>query len=767
MKLGRVLLLLFALPWFANLAAAQTIQSLSPAAARPGQTTEVLVQGTKLDEPLRVWTSLPAQIEVVPENVAAKDRTQVKLKVTVAADQPPQIGGLFVATAAGVSDAVFFAIDDLPSVGDNGKNHALAEAQEIPHLVAIDGITDGPTADYYKLTLQAGQRLSVEALAARLGSALDPIVQLLDANGQELAAADDDASFGADGRFSTTAATAGVHYLVIRDVRYRGGANFRYRLRVGDFPLVSTPYPAGASVGQTAQFDAAGAALAGVSPQNLTTSGAQRHQSIAFKSAAGQSSALGTLVTAPHPQTLEAEPNDTAETATRIALPCGINGRFHAAKDRDHFTFHAKAGSAYLFRPITRSIGSPCYLQLSVFKPDGALLAEAPVTDADEQSLTVTIPADGAYRLVVEDLLRRGGPEYAWHVEATPFAGVSLQLKPDANTRHKFALAKNGAISIEVQAARQGYDGPITLAVEPADRGFVLLNKVIGEKQPAARMIIVAPPTLGLGDALGLRIVGTLERNGQQFAVPVSTAALTRVKSPTLAYPPAWLDGLLPVAVTNDAPELYTITPSVPQLLYPRSAAQRGLTLTMDRKQGEFKDPLTVLTPNLPPGITTEIKREGNGPQEKYNVVLKAPREVAEAKHDLQFQCYGEMAGQGRLLTVNVPLNIITPITTTLTPEGSISPGQKQKVKVTVARYQADGVEDKQPVTIKWKKLPPGVTAAGDATIAADQTETIVELSAAADAAVGPFAGLLVEAVTKFQDSDVSLDSAPANWEVK
>jgi hypothetical protein len=88
-------------------------------------------------------------------------------------------------------------------------------------------------------------------------------------------------------------------------------------------------------------------------------------------------------------------------------------------------------------------------------------------------------------------------------------------------------------------------------------------------------------------------------------------------------------------------------------------------------------------------------------------------------------------------------------------------------VKVSVVRFNPGSGEDKQPITIKWKKLPPGVTAPGDATIAADQTETIVELSAAADAAVGPFDGLTVEALTKFQGADVALESAPAKWEVK
>jgi hypothetical protein len=744
---------------------AQAISRLLPAAAAPGKTTEVILHGTKLDEPLRVWTNLPAQVQVVQENVEQKGRTQIKLQVTVDAAAPAQIGGLFVATAEGVSDPLFFAIDDLPSVADNGKNQALASAQEIAPLAAIDGQCDGTQGDHYKFNLAAGQRVAVEVLATRLASDLDPIVQLLDANGKEILAADDDAATGSDGRLAFTAPAAATYHLKIRDVRYRGGANFFYRLRVGDFPLVSTAHPLGIVAGQSGSVEAVGPDVANVAPYAvLAAPGAQHRQAIGLKLNAGQSSALATLVSSTHPQVVEVEPNDAPEAATKIALPCGINGRFHTAKDRDQFSFDAKANTSYVFRPITRSIGSPCYLQLSLFKPDGSLLAEAAVTEADEQPLVATFPADGAYRLVVEDLLRRGGPEFGWHVEAVPFSGFGLQLKPDKATPSKFALAKNGAISLEVQAVRAGYDGPITLTVEPADRGFVLLNNVIGEKQPATRMIIVAPPGANVGDAVAMRIVGAAQRDGQTFTMPVSTAALVRAKAPQLAYPPAWLDGLLPVAIVVDLPDLFTITPSAPLVTYPRSAPQIGFTLVMDRKQGEFKDPLTVMTENLPAGVSAAIAREGNGPQEKYNVVFKAPKEVAEAKQDVRFQCYGEMGGRGRLLTVNVPIAVVTPIATTITPEAPISPGQKQKVKISVARLNP---EDKQPVTIKWKKLPPGVTAPGDAAIAADQTEVIVELAAAADAPVAPFEGVLVEAITKFQGVDVALDSAPAKWEVK
>ena len=50
---------------------------------------------------------------------------------------------------------------------------------------------------------------------------------------------------------------------------------------------------------------------------------------------------------------VELEPNDTPETASPIALPCAINGRFDVAKDRDYYQFEAKAGQRWILASET------------------------------------------------------------------------------------------------------------------------------------------------------------------------------------------------------------------------------------------------------------------------------------------------------------------------------------------------------------------------------------------------------------------------------
>ncbi|MCA9165792.1 MAG: hypothetical protein KDA62_22550, partial [Planctomycetales bacterium] len=85
------------------------------------------------------------------------------------------------------------------------------------------------------------------------------------------------------------------------------------------------------------------------------------------------------------------------------------------------------------------------------------------------------------------------------------------------------------------------------------------------------------------------------------------------------------------------------------------------------------------------------------------------------------------------------------------------------KVKIRLTRAG----DDPQPVTLKWTKLPAGVTGDESMMIAADQSELEVELRAAAEAAAVMFEELTVEAASKFQGKDFTASSEPGKLEVK
>ena len=441
---------------------------------------------------------MPAEAAVTPGlEKNGTEPGQVSYRVTVPPTVPVGIYGMRLATGGGISNVRLVMVDDLPSIAKVGTNKSVSAAQEIATSVAVDGACEPESFDYYKFNGVAGQRITVEVVARRLGYPLDPVVRLLDATGRELAYSDDAPGLGADCRFAYTLPTVGTYYLELRDIRYQGGGTHRYRLRVGNFPLATTTYPAGGRRGSGAKLQVAGYSSDEVPPMKVPIPGdtSDERMPLAAKFPTGQGSTMVCLATDGLTEQVELEPNDTPETASPIGLPSALNGRFDAAKDRDYYQFEAKQGQRWLFAGKTRSLGSPSDLYLRVLKADGGQVAEAEDTGGDEGVLDFTAPADGIYRLLVEDLLRRGGAEYVYRVAIAPYQpGFTLAVEAE-----KFDAPKGGVFIAKVTCARRDYEGPITLSVEGAGEGLTVTGNTIAEKEKRPSCGSRCPTTLDQG----------------------------------------------------------------------------------------------------------------------------------------------------------------------------------------------------------------------------------------------------------------------------
>jgi hypothetical protein len=711
-----------------------------------------------------VWTSFPARIELAPADPAQKERTNLTTKVTLAPGAACGIGGIALATPQGLSDVLYLAIDELPSVADNGNNHAPATPQDIGLPAAIDGLCDGTIFDYYRFAAKAGQRIACDVLATRLGWDFDPVVRVLDAAGNQVLAADDDPATAADTRFVFAPPADGQYVLELRDNRYKPGG--RYRLRLGEFPLVSTPLPLVATTGVISQFAFTGPATEGVGSLALLTAapGAETLP-LTVKSSTGQPG-WTTLLTTDVPVAVETSSPDKPDEPTAAAIPGFFAGKLDPSKDRDAFSFSATKGTPISFRSITRSAGSGAILMLRLMNAAGNQVAESPITESDEPVLNFTIPEDGMYRLTVEELAGRGGGDYAYAVEARTGPQFTLSLKNDANNRIRHSLsAGDGAFHLDVQCQRFAYDGPITLDIESSRSGWQVFNNVVPAKANEVRMYVVAPLEFALAELAELRVTGRADDSGRGAAATMTTSVQLRAARPQTPFPPVWHDGSIFVSGLAERNAFYSVTPDKVEVNFPRLVGEAKLTLAMKRLNPNFKDaPLVVLPLGVPPGISAAVKRNGNGPDETYEITLKGPKDLAEGLHSLRYFTFAEMGTVGRAIqSGDVRLNVITPLAISVAPAGSIVQGQKQKVKLTVTRRG----DDKQPVDLKFKALPAGVTAPEKTTLAADQNEIEIELSAAADAAPVKFEQLVAVGTGKYAGVDLTVESPAAILEVK
>jgi hypothetical protein len=155
--------------------------------------------------------------------------------------------------AAGPSNAVTYAVDDLPESTETEPNDSSAHAQPVSLGLTINGRIGQPgDVDVFRLKGRGGEEIAAEVLARRLQSPLDSLLRLMDASGQVLEWNDDHVDRGsgllthhADSYLRAQLPKSGDYFLRLSDSEDHGGAAYGYRLRVAaphpDFALRVTP----------------------------------------------------------------------------------------------------------------------------------------------------------------------------------------------------------------------------------------------------------------------------------------------------------------------------------------------------------------------------------------------------------------------------------------------------------------------------------------------------------------------------------------------
>ena len=92
--------------------------------------------------------------------------------------------------------------------------------------------------DSFTFEVKKDTRLICEVTAQRIGSLLDSYLVLRDANGTKVA--DSGLGDGLDSVLDYTVLETGKYTLHIRDIRYKGGEGYGYRLSIGELPYLET-----------------------------------------------------------------------------------------------------------------------------------------------------------------------------------------------------------------------------------------------------------------------------------------------------------------------------------------------------------------------------------------------------------------------------------------------------------------------------------------------------------------------------------------------
>ncbi len=452
-------------------AAPPGLSSPIPTTLRPGATVERVFSGSNFTNESQLWTSFPAE----SKRIGDTDGKSIRFQITVPETASLGLGTLRIVNEHGVTPLQVVVLDDLTAVSRTSNNIKPETAQAVTLPTAISGTVGKTQQQYFRFSVDAGQRVAVDVMARRIGSGLDPMIRILEPSGREIAFSDDEPGLGGDARLAHIFSKPGEYLLELRDISYGGGGDYWYHLRIGDFPTVTAPYPLAVPHGKstTVQFaDSDGNKL----EQSVEPTHRQDWLTMAVRRDEGPSSFV-TLETSFANETLESEPNDTPEQANSAALQDRLNGRFETPGDVDWFRFQATKGQKCQFHAITREAGSPVDLVLSVWDSQGKKLAEVDDVGTDDAILKHTFAADGDYLLLASDLNQRGGPGFVYRIAFTSIVPKwNISLEAD-----HLNVPTGGTAVLKVQ--RTGEKKPVTITVGNVPDGWSIPQTVLGSGQ--------------------------------------------------------------------------------------------------------------------------------------------------------------------------------------------------------------------------------------------------------------------------------------------
>ena len=736
---GRLASLAAAAALLPGLAAAQlpTLESVLPRGGERGTEVRLDLKGKKLGGALDLMFSDGA-LELV--DLEQPSEGHVRATVRIGPGAPPGPRWLRVRTATGLSNLLNFSVGAFPHIAEAEPNGDLAAAQALDlaegGALTIRGVAESEDLDVFAVRGRAGQRLSVEVEAMRIGTRLDAAVALVDERGFVLRSCDDVAFARQDPAFTETLPADGLYFVQVRQAAYRGSADSHYLLHIGAFPRPLATMPLG------------GAAGAPLAVQLFGASGALGAASVAVPDAGvhGGWAPRGTAAVgveldgrpAPSPCWLRVSPLENVLEApdgavSVLEVPAALNGRLEVPGDSDRVRFEVEAGKSYFVEVWARRLRSPLDSVIHLRRdPDGAPVKSNDDAEGSPDSfMQFTAKGGGACELEIVDQLGRGGPEFTYRVEVThgePRVAVTSvrAIKAEAVPRGGRGLAL-------VRLERERAPGDLTLELAGLPAGVTATELSLPPVMGLRPFLLEAAADAPLAHAeVDVRVQG--EGVSARFG---DERRLVEGQNQTLFWAQS-LDGLS-LAVTEALPvELALEVPAVPM---PRRGAM-DVVVRVRRDEG-VDGPVAVTLPFLPPGVTATRQVTIPAGSDEASLTLNTAGDARLGEWPLVARGELDLPG-GRVVLVSAPatLEVTPPYLTGKAQALSLNRGEAGQLLVEVERREGcpEGGQ------LQAVGLPRGVTTSPVA-LGGAEGDLLLPLGASEDSPTGKHSGLAVNAV--------------------
>jgi len=472
----------------AGLSAQPAITELQPRGAQKGKPFTLTLVGRNLGEGAKIRSTMPASFTLLtPDQPASMPdgpmQSEGRYATFLVEPMPDLAVGVYpirVVTSEGISNVQLFTVGAFPElVEDESRPGALPNTSDSietsqplpPPPFTLNGTLRGPERDIFRLSVKAGEKRVIEVEARRSGSAIDPLLEILDGNGRVVARSEDEPLLGLDARVEVAFPQGGDYYVVVRDARFSTQtANF-YRLKVGSYAYPREVFPLGGRRGEVIETSLGSERV----KTDLRNIGASVRQ--VFVNVPG-SPAL------PVPFAVGDDPEVTTPAGdATLGAPVTINGRLTKPGQVDRHTLRVPASRAMIFRIQARELGtSKLMAVITVRDEQGAVLGRSgdePLAEdlfnvnqsrtAGDPVLRLLAPAGvNQVTVTVEDLALRGGPDYGYRLNIQPVAQDFRLILNSAFVN----VPAGGSVAVPVTVQRQGYEDDIQLRVANAPKGL-------------------------------------------------------------------------------------------------------------------------------------------------------------------------------------------------------------------------------------------------------------------------------------------------------
>jgi len=378
----------------------------------------------------------------------------------------------------------------------------------------------------------------------------DPVLTVTDADGRELAVNDD--YFFADSFLSFTPPKDGEYFLCLREATYKGSEMYTYALEVREEAQPTHTFPLAIKSSGTTRVKLLGPAFtepafAELGPPPAGALSAMLEPRLGNKVWDEVGVRVSDL-----PQTMAQAETVVVGTpklrTQKVTLPTSIEGVLERRGSKASYGFAAKKGQWYCFEVFARRYFSPLDPEIRLFDKSNRVLANnddlktASGGLTKDAGLSWQAPADMEVRLELRDMLGKGSPNHAYHLEmTTPGPDFDLTCDPQL-----LMVGQGGRTALYAKVERKfGFDGAIELAIEGLPAGIKASKGRIPEDQSDACIVLEAAETTKL-DAANIRVVGKAMIGGakvervatplaeiyQAQRTPVETVAVAVVEKP-------------------------------------------------------------------------------------------------------------------------------------------------------------------------------------------------------------------------------------------